>query len=128
MTYSEKLKDPRWICRRAALIAKNGHRCQECGQGAEDGERTLQIHHVAYIRGREPWDHPDEILICLCPTCHTDRQVHDEEARFEFARLIAGLSSFQVYELSKKLRTKLDGGWKPKLFDAFEAMQKGPVQ
>lgn len=124
-TYAEKLKDPRWTCRRADIIEKNGGLCQQCGQGVGEVGPSLQIHHVAYIRSREPWDYPDELLICLCPTCHTNRQVHDEEARFEFARLIGRLSSWEVYSLSKKIREHLDAGWKPKLFDAFEAIKKG---
>ncbi len=31
----------------------------------------LQVHHLAYIEGRDPWDYSDEILITLCKECHT---------------------------------------------------------
>jgi hypothetical protein len=106
MTYAEKLRDPRWRCRRAERIEQAGE--------------PLEVHHVIYIRRRDPWDYPDELLLVLCGTCHTDRQVHDEEAQVEFARMCARLKSFEVYEISKGLRGLNDSeGWKPKVHDAF---------
>lgn len=128
MTYADKLRDPRWLCRRAEVIKKADGRCRQCGAGPVDldagyEETPLEVHHVTYLRGREPWDHPDDILICLCRPCHAFRQVEDEEAKFEFARMIARLTDNEVREVTKALRRKLDGGWAPKMFDAYEAIK-----
>jgi hypothetical protein len=121
MTYAQKLQDPRWRCRRADLIQKAGFCCTECNAEQEvDG--PLDFHHVIYIRRRDPWDYPDELLLVLCGTCHTDRQVHDEEAQVEFARMCARMSSFAVYELSKAIRGSLDREWAPKIHDAYAAL------
>jgi hypothetical protein len=69
MTYSEKLKDPRWQKKRLAILERAGWKCQCCG----DDKQSLQIHHLIYLKG-EPWDAPDENLECLCRDCHEWRE------------------------------------------------------
>jgi hypothetical protein len=123
-TYWEKLHDPRWWAFSDRIIAERENKCQECGNG-RDGGAPLQVHHVDYIRGREPWDYPDELVLCLCRTCHRERQIHDEECKFEFARLLGQLKSWDVYELSKGIRAHNNRGeYKHKLFDAFAAITR----
>lgn len=122
MTFADKLRDPRWRCRRAEMIEKADHRCTQCHRTPET-EGPLEVHHVIYIRRRDPWDYPDELLLVLCGTCHTDRQVHDEEAQVEFARMCARMSSFAVYELSKAIRGSIDREWSPKVHDAYAALR-----
>jgi len=97
-TYSEKLRDPRWSIRRREIIERDKSQCRECSRTEE-----LEVHHVIYIRGREPWDYPNELLLCLCRECHFNRQIHDELAQIEFALICAQLNSWQVYALAKKL-------------------------
>ena len=65
-SYSEKLKDPRWLDRRATILAKAKGKCAACG--ASDG--PLQVHHVYYAPYREPWAYEDRELKALCPVCH----------------------------------------------------------
>ena len=66
MTYAEKLRDPRWQKKRLEIMELDGWKCRICG----DVDSTLHTHHLYYKRGREPWDYPNESLICLCETCH----------------------------------------------------------
>ena len=68
-TYVEKLKDGKWIKRRNEIFDIAGYRCEECGT-----EHDLQVHHVLYLTGREPWEHPDGLLMCVCGECHVKRQ------------------------------------------------------
>lgn len=35
-----------------------------------DDESNLQVHHKKYVRGRKPWEYPDEQLETLCWRCH----------------------------------------------------------
>lgn len=79
VSYSEKLKDPRWADLRAEFrasrITELGILCENCG--LETQGRT-QVHHKRYIRGREPWEYDFAELRLLCEDCHT--QIHATEA------------------------------------------------
>jgi hypothetical protein len=72
MTYSEKLRDPRWQKKRLEIFQRDEWRCQGCG----DSESTLHIHHRRYIQGREPWDYEDKLLLTLCEECHEEEKVY----------------------------------------------------
>ncbi len=66
MTYLEKLKDQRWIYRRFQILELDDYKCQRC----HNEEIVLNIHHLHYIRGKEPWEYKDKDLITLCMPCH----------------------------------------------------------
>jgi hypothetical protein len=66
MTYSEKLKDPRWQKKRLEILERDKWKCQCC----EDEETTLHVHHFNYERGKEPWEYNNDSLITLCENCH----------------------------------------------------------
>ena len=66
MTYSEKLKDPRWQKKRLEILQRDNFTCQLCG----DTETTLHIHHKKYFKNKEPWDINNKYLVTLCKHCH----------------------------------------------------------
>ncbi len=66
MTYSEKLKDPRWQKKRLEILERDKWTCQWCG----DTQATLHVHHECYEKGEEPWDTWSELLTTVCETCH----------------------------------------------------------
>lgn len=63
--YSELLKDPRWLDRRAALLLLRGTACEDCG-----AEGPVEVHHGYYRAGRKPWEYPDSAFHVLCRGCH----------------------------------------------------------
>lgn len=65
LSYSEKLRDPRWQKKRLEILERDGWKCLECGETAE----TLHVHHLFY-RGSAPWETPDYGLRTLCESCH----------------------------------------------------------
>lgn len=65
-SYADKLKDPRWQKKRLKVFEHANFTCENCSSK----ERTLNVHHKRYIRGREPWQYDDEDLSCLCEDCH----------------------------------------------------------
>jgi hypothetical protein len=67
-TYAEKLKDPRWQRRRLEVFQRDKFTCQWCFMD----HKTLHVHHLDYIDGREPWDYPMEYLQTLCHECHEE--------------------------------------------------------
>lgn len=64
MTYSEKLKDPRWQKKRLKIMERDNFTCVIC----TDQQTTLHIHHMKY--SGNPWDAPDSDLITVCKFCH----------------------------------------------------------
>jgi len=65
MTYSEKLRDPRWQKKRLQILKRDKFKCTYCG----DDKSELQIHHLKY--SGEPWEVKNEFLITLCKDCHS---------------------------------------------------------
>lgn len=70
ISYIEKLKNPLWQKKRLEIFQRDGFRCTSMGC-FEDG-KTLHVHHLDYISGREPWDYPNEYFMTLCEDCHND--------------------------------------------------------
>jgi 5-methylcytosine-specific restriction endonuclease McrA len=68
MTYSQKLRDPRWQKKRLEIFTRDNWTCIFCGAK----ERNLQCHHVVY-RKLDPWDYPDDLYQTACEYCHSER-------------------------------------------------------
>lgn len=66
LSYSEKLKDPRWQKKRLEILERDGWKCLECGNTTE----TLHVHHLFYEPNEPPWATPDYGLRTLCESCH----------------------------------------------------------
>jgi 5-methylcytosine-specific restriction endonuclease McrA len=64
MTYSEKLRDPRWQKKRLEILNRDDFTCTICG----DSKSTLHVHHKAYIG--DPWEADNEKLSTVCENCH----------------------------------------------------------
>ena len=65
-TYTELLRDPRWQRKRLEVMERDNFSCVECG-GAD---RTLNVHHLYYAKGRKPWEYETGSLQTLCEPCH----------------------------------------------------------
>lgn len=72
LSYAEMLKDPRWQKRKTEILNRDKFTCLLCG----DTKNTLHVHHLRYIKGRNPWEYGDEDLITLCEDCHN--KTHEE--------------------------------------------------
>lgn len=84
--YSEKLKDPRWQRRRLEIMSRDGFSCVCCGRD----DKTLNVHHCYYVRGREPWDYPDSSLVTVCEDCHASEHSNRD---IQASKLIGALRS-----------------------------------
>lgn len=77
-SYSELLRDPRWQRKRLEIMARDEFSCRYC----QDGESTLNVHHLCYLKGADPWDYQDGELLTLCEQCHKnwhhDKKLIDE--------------------------------------------------
>lgn len=71
MTYSQKLKDPRWQKKRLEILNRDAFTCTTCG----DKESALHVHHSSY-KG-DPWQAEDSELTTLCENCHELNHAND---------------------------------------------------
>lgn len=85
--YSEKLKNPQWQKKRLQILSRDDFTCQRC----LDKETTLHVHHRVYVRGQEPWEYPDGLLVTLCETCHKEEW---EDGSREKEHIIDALQRF----------------------------------
>ena len=68
MTYSEKLKNPRWQKKRLEILSRDNFTCTRC----QSSNKTLHVHHCnGYRTGAEPWEYDASELKTLCCDCHT---------------------------------------------------------
>lgn len=65
ITYSEKLRDPRWQKKRLEAFKRDKFTCQLCG----DKLTTLHVHHKVY-KNIEIWEYEKADLITYYKHCH----------------------------------------------------------
>lgn len=125
MTYSEKLKDPRWFAFREAFIERRRGeqwpgQCDDCG---EDTRGPLHVHHRRYISRREPWEYEDEDLRLLCATCH--EFIHNTEQ--DFRAFVLTLAPHECFEVNSFL-SEVDNAQKRGLAKIAFAHAKNAVR
>jgi len=99
LTYSEKLKDPRWQKVRLEIMERDKFTCLVC----RATEKTLNVHHCYYRARKEPWEAGKNSLLTLCEDCHKSVEVEGTPAwRWQAGMLSsAGAQSFFNRELAK---------------------------
>ena len=70
--YNKLLQTPQWKECRQKILKRDNYTCQKCGS-----IKNLQVHHLKYIKDRNPWEYPNKLLITLCGKCHT--KIHAEQ-------------------------------------------------
>lgn len=66
ISYSHKLKDPRWQKIRLEVLVRDNFTCDVCGAI----DKTLHVHHLCYNESHNPWDSDLNALQTLCSDCH----------------------------------------------------------
>lgn len=95
MTYSEKLKDPRWQKRRLEIMNRDGFKCCKCG----DATKTLNVHHKRYRKGKEPWEYSSDDLMTLCEPCHkNEHKISGTLSKEDMERI---LRFYKLFDLGK---------------------------
>lgn len=98
MTYSEKLKDPRWQKKRLEVMQRDKFKCRDCGRT----DLTLHVHHCAYAT-RNPWEAKDDVLLTLCECCHTMRQEKEDDARTAIGLIAAKMDPEDLHAFVREL-------------------------
>lgn len=98
MTYSEKLKDPRWQKKRLQIFNRDKWKCRSC----LNEKLTLNIHHMSYSNKLEPWEYPSLNLVTVCNDCHEKLHSNNEETKTViFLKLWFWLYMFNELKLKK---------------------------
>lgn len=92
LTYGEKLRDVRWKRRRDELLRASSYTCCECTVPLTSGTMDLQVHHVVYIPGLDPWEYPDELMVVVCEHHHRERQAIEQAIYVKMGEHLAGLT------------------------------------
>lgn len=98
MTYSQKLRDPRWQKLRLEIMQRDGFRCLICGAT----DKTLNVHHLLYQR-RDPWDYPEHLYQTLCEDCHAVRQELTDKAVDAVRLAVAKVPTERLTQAVQKL-------------------------
>lgn len=103
MSYSEKLEDPRWQQMRLKVMERDAWACQQCF----DTKSTLNVHHLYYERGRDPWDYPDSSLLTLCVECHEAEHHYKEETEEELVNSLRriGADNFALIKIYSAIQS-----------------------
>lgn len=101
MTYSDKLRDPRWQKLRLEIMQRDRFTCLFCGSGLTGG-KNLQVHHILYKR-RDPWDYPEYLYQTVCENCHEERQELTDKAVDSVRIAVSKVPSIRLIESVRKL-------------------------
>ncbi len=110
-TYWDLLKHPEWQRKRLEVMERAGFACEECGAG----DKTLNVHHGYYEKGKKPWEYPTETLHCLCEPCHKSAQA----AMDALKRKIGILASFHLQEVAGYISAMAILDTADELFESF---------
>lgn len=121
VSYSEKLRDPRWQKMRLKIMERDKFKCQHC----YSAEKTLNVHHAFYTKGAAPWEYEDSALLTLCEDCHGQVELRN--------RLILAATAASPHRQMRLLNylsaMNGDGPWGDVsivwLADAFHGILKG---
>lgn len=64
--YAKQRLDPRWQKKRLEVMERDKWTCQNC----QSKDKTLNVHHKAYVKGLMPWEYENFVLVTLCEECH----------------------------------------------------------
>ena len=110
MNYKDQIKSPKWQRRRLEILSRDNFTCQVCGAK----EETLHVHHICYLKEKEIWDYPDNLLITLCESCHeTEHKFKDEWIKNAIMKInTLGFMHVEICAMLYALHFELDSGLK----------------
>lgn len=133
--YSERLKDPRWQKKRLQIMERDRFTCRLCS----DTETTLNVHHLFYEKGADPWDYPDSSLLTVCEPCHEDLHISRFGESLLEALIVGGANLHILYGLVYAFQLRFTDGpfvgpplsqerWDEVIDALTEVLRRSPVK
>lgn len=98
--YEDRLRDPRWTNFANALKAERGNTCQICGENEDEDGKAIEVHHLGYRDGVEPWEYEDREVLVICHECHQNIHHHADEL---WNAVLKIRNQWEIYEVGKLL-------------------------
>jgi len=108
-TYSEKLRDPRWQRKRLEIMQRDHFKCRFCA----DGSSTLNVHHLCYRKGADPWDYNENSLVTTCESCHEQMYAVDPGSSIVQSMVVGGASFDNLLHTCHQLWAFFEDGSAP---------------
>lgn len=93
-SYRAQIRSPQWIQKATDIKAAAGWKCELCKKAQGDVE--LSIHHTYYVHGLMMWQHPPCLLMCLCDSCHVERQALEQKVYVNVADVMRNKSNEEI--------------------------------
>jgi hypothetical protein len=90
-TYAEKLQSPLWQEKRLEVFNRDNFTCCSCNRDKNQLHNeadSLQVHHLKYFYGLDPWEYELHYLITYCRTCHETEHLIGDQLREIFIELV----------------------------------------
>lgn len=89
--YQQSLQSGEWKSFAARIRKDRGNSCECCKRGNIE----LNVHHIAYEEGKQPWEYAHDDVVLLCRGCH--RELHDQLKQFR--RFVFGKMTPQSFKI-----------------------------
>ena len=99
MTYSDKLKDPKWQKFRCGRLEAANWKCEHCCSD----KSFLHVHHMFYLRDRRPWEYPPEAVVVLCERCHEEWHANEYTLKLAFAKAMRLVPGKRLHVVAKHI-------------------------
>ncbi len=106
LSYGQLLRDPRWQRKRLEIMGRDDFKCRLCG----DAGNTLNVHHLWYRRGADPWDYPDTALVTTCEGCHEEMHAFPVGGYLVEALITGGASMLNLMGVLTVFESSLSDG------------------
>ncbi len=120
-TYQSKINSKLWQDKSHRVKTRDNLKCQAFDCSTPNS--ILQVHHIDYIFGVEPWDYPEDMLITLCQDCHAK-----EKSRYKLENLLftaLKMSGFLASDIVALTTTLYDSKFSNHLLTIIRKYQNG---
>lgn len=100
VSYSDKLKSPKWQKKRLEILQRDEFKCTKCF----NDEIELNVHHKKYIFGLNPWEYENDNLTTLCIKCHKNQ--HDKN-KIDFNKSLRHIPNSSMMTIKEALTRKI---------------------
>lgn len=108
MKYNEQLQTSAWMRRKYDILKRDNFVCSNCL--CDNFEKTLDVHHIVYLKGRMAWEYQDYLLVTLCRECH--QAEHDNKNTIKAHKIKEWVHRLvMTFYQSKKDKVKKDLGY-----------------
>lgn len=113
MNYSEQLKSPMWQKKRLEIMQRDNFTCKRC----LCNNKTLNVHHVRYLKNKKAWEYKDSNYLTLCEDCHSIEHYINNIFNVDFIRFTSNCIFNNSFCIDKEYMNEMGLSFKQKYTD-----------